>query len=487
MERRKSLVVCVCGLLAMISALSPLYAGGGREGGRQELVTLRVLYPGDESKRMESFLANEFKQRIAEELNIGIEVSYSPWDQYWNKKDLMLAAGEQLDWYWEYSGSISKIVSQKQYYPLNDLIEKYGSNLKRVIPADNFKAFTFGGTIVAIPTAYAPTSETLNSALVRQDLLEGVGMKELRSAADLEQFFAKAKVKYPEKNAVAGEMYTVLTRDLGDPVIFAGGPISIDPVTSKALSYFESDVFRKCANMMASWKKKGYVPDDVTLKYMELLGRMTSGNYLVCNGAISRPMENIGELRANAPEARLKEYLLSPEKPRYKFFACSNFICIGPKSRYPEKATMFLNWVYESKDNYLFTLYGVDGKDYKIENGRLKLLSTDTLFYEWMFRNINYMEFPDNVDDDFIATFKNWDKGCVVPPAFGFTFDSTPVKSEEAKINSVIQEKFVPIETGFVDYDTAYPDAQKALKSAGIDKYVAEYQKQLDAYIGSNR
>ena len=38
-------------------------------------------------------------------------------------------------------------------------------------------------------------------------------------------------------------------------------------------------------------------------------------------------------------------------------------------------------------------LYGVEGKDYEIVNGRINRLITDELFYEWMFRNKNYQMF----------------------------------------------------------------------------------------------
>ena len=66
-------------------------------------------------------------------------------------------------------------------------------------------------------------------------------------------------------------------------------------------------------------------------------------------------------------------------------------------------------------------------QDYKLENNRIKLINTDQLFYEWMFRNINYMEFPDTVDDEFIANYKDWDKNAKYSNTFGFFFDSSKI------------------------------------------------------------
>ena len=157
----------------------------------------------------------------------------------------------------------------------------------------------------------------------------------------------------------------------------------------------------------------------------------------------------------------------------------------GPNSKHVDRFVEFVNWVYKSKDNYNFILYGVKGKDYELDNGRLKMINTDTLFYEWMFRNVSIMDFPDYVDDDFIETFRNWDDDAVIPDYYGFVFDGTELAAEYAKISTVIAEKFQTFETGIVDFEAKYPEAVKALKDAGIDKYVAEYQKQLDAYIAS--
>lgn len=44
-----------------------------------------------------------------------------------------------------------------------------------------------------------------------------------------------------------------------------------------------------------------------------------------------------------------------------------------------------------------------------------------------------------------------------------------------------------PISTGYIDYDKAFPKAKAALEAAGVEKYVAEYQKQLDAFIASQK
>ena len=227
----------------------------------------------------------------------------------------------------------------------------------------------------------------------------------------------------------------------------------------------------------------GQYTDDVTIKYNERDSRMQTGNYLWVEGSLGKDTEIIDTVRANAPDATLGNYLLAPEKTKYMTAAGGEVICIPYSAPNPEGAMKFLNWLYASQDNYLFALYGVEGKDYEIVDGRLNRLINDDLFYEWMFRNRNYQLFTAEVDQDYIDTYEHWDDDAVYSASFGFRFNNENVKEIEARLIEVAQKNFVQLETGFVDFETEYPKAIQAMKDAGIDEYVAEVQRQLDAFL----
>jgi putative aldouronate transport system substrate-binding protein len=74
-----------------------------------------------------------------------------------------------------------------------------------------------------------------------------------------------------------------------------------------------------------------------------------------------------------------------------------------------------------------------------------------------------------------------------VSPVVGFLFDASNLKTELANIQAEVISSFYPIKYGLVEYDKAYPQAVKKLKSAGIDKYIAEYQTQLKAFLESRK
>ena len=120
----------------------------GEGAGSLEPYVMTVLYPGDITPRMESFIAGEFNQRMTEELNLTVEISYSPWGEYFNKLDLMLSSGEPIDWYWDGATSFAKHLSKKHCVELDDLLQNYGQDVLRMIPEENWTATTNDGKII---------------------------------------------------------------------------------------------------------------------------------------------------------------------------------------------------------------------------------------------------------------------------------------------------------------------------------------------------
>ncbi len=198
-------------------------------------------------------------------------------------------------------------------------------------------------------------------------------------------------------------------------------------------------------------------------------------------------MEIIDSVKANAPDAKLKSYLLAPGKPRYITSTGGEVLCIPVTAPNPEGAMKFINWLYSSQENYLFALYGVEGKDYEIVDGRINKLSSNEFFYEWMFRNQNYQLFAPDVEQENIDNYTKWDDEAIVSDSLGFRFNNENVKEIETALREVAGKDLAAIRSGFVDFETEYPKAIKKLKDAGMDEYVAEVQRQLDEFLANKK
>ncbi|MGG3307073.1 ABC transporter substrate-binding protein [Paenibacillus lautus] len=482
MKARKMLIL----LVLLIASVSVMAGCSGKKEGAAALETVTILYPGERSDRMNEFLNNEFAEKMAADLGLKVEVTFVPWAQYWEQKDIMLAANEPIDLYWDGLPDLSTIVNKKQAMVLDDLIQDYGQDMLKVLPMEQLQGATIDGKIHGIPSAYAPSSAMYQLVAVRQDILEAVGMTDLKTADDLKEFATKAKAKFPEMKGPADVVFKPLTRYFADEQynwIAVEDLVVFGEDSKKAYSYYETEAFQQVAKFNRGMYDAGLYTEDLTIKYNERDSRMQTGLYLWVEGSLGKEMEIINTIKANAPDAKVKTYLLAEDKPRYVTATGGEVLGIPVNAPNPEGAMKFVNWIYKSQENYQFALYGVEGKDYEIVDGRINKLTPSEFFYEWMFRNQNYQLFGPDVAQESIDKYKSWDDQAVRSASLGFRFNNEKVKSIETALKGVVGKDLAAIRSGFVDFETAYPKAIQKLKKAGIDEYVAEVQRQLDEFL----
>ena len=479
-------------LTALLLALALLLSLGTLSAlAEQKLEEITILYPGEESEEMTKFLKGPFAEKMAKELNLKVNIQFLSWANYWDQKSIMLAANQPIDLYWDGLPSLSEMVNKKEAQPLDDLIKEYwGEEIYKVLPQSQLDGGKIGGVQYGIPSAYAPSSGMFQFVCVRQDLLEAVGMSEIKNDQDLLDYATKVMQQFPEFKGPADVIFKPLTRNFGDEVYFwvaSQDLVVFGEETAKAYSFAETTAFERVARFNRELYLDGIYSDDLTIKYNERDSRFQTGLYIWLEGSLGKDVEQQSLVKANDPTAVLGNYLLAPEKPRYINAAGGEVLCVPYSAPNPSGALRFLQWMWGSQENYLFLLYGVEGQDWKLdENGRLVTISQtaggEGYFYEWMFRNANYQVFRDNVSDEFIETYKNWDNEAVPSKMLGFAFNNSGLESVETACNEAFN-KLNPILYGYVDFDSEYPAAIKALKDAGIDQYVAEINRQLEEFM----
>lgn len=456
-------------------------------GDTEKFVTLKMIMPGDESPRMKEFVDNELNARLKKDLNMKLDLTYIPWANYQQKLELALSTGKRYDLFWYGTSFVSGYMTMGYIQPLDALLARYGPDLIANTPADNFKLHQIGGKQWAIPSQAFTSAGKFTSVLVRQDLLESVGMSRIESIGDLETFYERMHAKDP---SYYGYLETdrgqdVLWREISDrnyTMLDERQLFAVDEDTGELINYLESDLYKKTAKLRESWVDKGIIDPDIVGNPAAKIDQENAGKLLFRVGAVSRAMENLQTAQKADPNARLREYYLSPGKPKYITAPSNEAYMIPAAAENPERAMMFMNWILKSKENYMFIIYGVEGKDYELDNGKIRLLTNDQLLYEWMWRNKNYFTAPTNVEDDVIEDMLTNDDNARISKLFGFHFNEEPVKNELAKVLTVYKEKFEPINFGLVGYDEGYEDAILSLKKAGLDKVFEEVRSQFQAF-----
>lgn len=467
-----------------------------------EPAKITILSYGDKTDRMKKFAEQDLPAYLADKkININVDLQVLPWSEYaGGQTELKLASGEDFASYTDVA-FMSRCIGKGYLADMTDYIAQYGKNLTEKLEDLSFKAFSSKKRIYAIPIGNKPNASEFFAIVVRQDLLEEAGMTEIKTVEDVENYYKKCIAKHPDYfgwcDGSASDTYgpvRMLSYVISDKnmeflneLVFTDASANDD----KLYSYFESEEYKKYAAIARRWNQMGIINKQIISDSAIAGSKYLAGQGMFRNGNNGRVWEELLSVQKNAPGAKLKNYFIGDAKGRQKVSrgSYSTAFQVSTNAAHPEAYVQFIDAIYADQDSFDFFTYGIKGEDYNLkDNGRIVDKKNDGVFlHEWATTHSKYMRFPDYVPDDTIAAYKVWNDGAIPQKDIGFAFELEPVKEIYAQLQNVAVEYFVPISLGFADYDSAYPEAIKRLKDAGIDQYMAEYQKQFSEFYKSKQ
>lgn len=257
----------------------------------------------------------------------------------------------------------------------------------------------------------------------------------------------------------------------------------------KVVNWFETEEYAAELKKMREWYKAGYISKDaVTVK--ESTSDIIKAGKGAGNLATLKPGFDTQESRLSGMP--IVSYQMLP--PVAKTSTVTSIMWgIAKNSENPEKAMQFLNLMYSDKDIVNLLDWGIEGKHYvKVKDNVIDYpegVNAGNVGYSgmgWLFGN-QFLSYIFNGDDEQLwEKMKQFNDGAIKSKALGFTFDSSPVKTEFAAVSNVLDQYQAALENGALDPDKTLPEFIGKLKDAGIDKIIAEKQKQLDAWAAAN-
>lgn len=299
---------------------------------------------------------------------------------------LRFASGELADLVrtasvdWEvHQGAVDRGV----FLELGPLIDKYGPNLKKKIPAVawNSPKVTKNGKIFGIPTLTgAPADRVI---FYRQDILDQLKMGVPKT---LDEFLAFAEaVKVNDVNGDGdpnNEWAISLTDGMSWNDVFTGS-FGVRPGTwHMRNSMLEPDIIQpQMKEAIAFYKKlydKGYIEKDFITKKQGDRGTDISKGLVASWGAATYQYAAVAAQQyPNQPKAAIT-MAVPPKGPRG-----DNFLQIGTDQVYfvwvipantknPEEIIKFLDWAWSSPEADKFFAYGIKDFNYTEEGGQVK-------------------------------------------------------------------------------------------------------------------
>ena len=500
--KKRIWVLLLAVTLIMTSLAGCAKEDNGKEGDG-EVTNIVWYWPSDGIER-DGLQDVEDALNAMMEPDIGVHVTLEPvaLAELVNRLTLDVSSETQVDLALTVGTGLNVLVDNNLIQPVTEIYEEYGKAILED-SGDGIYAGYYNGELYGAGPAYITTNAYGFNA--RKDLLDKYEIE-----YDVNKIYTLDEIE---------EIFEIVKAGEGDDFFCAAWDVSGDPIHSAAfavdklkagtgsgvimlendfkdttiVNLFETEEYKEFAERTYSWVQKGYVPKDlVTAESISsyIRGGNTLGRfYWTTPGAAEGVSASVGY--EMVPLTTVAGY-------RSGDTANSVYFTVPVTSVNPEKAVAALNYIYEHDEAAWLLQFGIEGVSYEIveesdEGAIMQYLASDpsTLpYYQPYGVYGNRLAWPVTAPSpiDINAQMIAFDEaisaaGERVSEAYGYAFISSSVDTELAAVNAVISQYAPSLNAGAANPAEILPEFQAALKAAGIDKIIAENQKQLDAWL----
>jgi putative aldouronate transport system substrate-binding protein len=334
--------------------------------------------------------SDKYVKKLEELANVDLNLQLIQHTNYEQNLTLLMAGGELPDLLQTHginTPQIAPAIDAGQLLPLNDLIDKYGPNLKKNVPKESWDSAKVSkdGKIYGIPQPNPIRVDTVT--YIRKDWLNKIGMAEPKTVDDYIKMLTAFRDQDPNGNGKKDEIPFSARAKLSFGYAFFGAydvqpqawkfidgqlvPNLIRPEMVDALKIYQKLYAEKLidnevlVNQGKDW--------DAKIKAQAIVGMWAHSS--------AQPDSWSTSVKAGDPKAELA-VIASPVGPSGKpggiysmGSTVSDFVwTISKNAKDPAAIIKFLDWYYATGDKAKddFFVYGLKGTDYTEEGGKVK-------------------------------------------------------------------------------------------------------------------
>ncbi|GHV25349.1 ABC transporter substrate-binding protein [Spirochaetia bacterium] len=417
-----------------------------------------------------------------EKIGVRLEIRQGSWANSTQRFNAMINTGEYWDILFSDANSYPSFASLGAYADITDLVKEVTPNLYRYIDEDLWHGVSLNGIIYGVPT-YKDSASTMfafwDAALVDKYQLN----IEDNSFQNLDANFKKIK-------AGEGERYYpyVMSKGELDPIFLYYDtftsflqPIGVrsDDTDRRVVCTLEQDDVLEALKYMHHWFETGIINPDANM--IDILPKYRP--YFIAQAwpAVAA---------SYATTAGIDKYL--PSKfygPIYSTGSIQGSInCISVNSKYKKEALRLLELVNSDSKFRDMMAYGIEGDHFHyvtMSDGRRTVHKDRT---DWPLVNYQegsyFIETPeDTVPPGYWDEVRYLNETATASQLLGFNMDLTPVENEVINCKNTWMKYYTDLRTGASDPDKVLPIVIAELKKKGMDKIIAEAQRQVDEFF----
>lgn len=325
-------------------------------------------------------------QQILENTNVTLEVEYLV-DDAETKEGLLLVSNELPDLI--ATRNVNKFIEAGVVVPLDDYIEKYGEDLKRVYGDDLDKLRAPDGHIYSISNSrgLAPWSKQPGKAMyIQQAVLQEFDYPEVKTLDQYFDLIKRYQDKYPEINGQKTLGFTMLSDDwrfgigvLGPIKLLNGYPDDGEVLVDKVDGEYKSRLLYDSPEAKAYFKEVndlylgGYFDESsFTSNYDQYNEKLTQGRVLGMHDQYWEiEQANAAILASDYPERAYVGLPIVMEEGITEYYnqpipiEASKGIMISTSAEDPERVFQFLNDLLK-EENQKLNFWGEEGVEYSV-------------------------------------------------------------------------------------------------------------------------
>ncbi|GAB6168303.1 ABC transporter substrate-binding protein [Clostridium carnis] len=478
---KKLIALAASGILSASLILTGCGNSNASSGGKGDKPVKLTWYTiGQEPKDL-SIVQEEINKYLEEKINANIDMKFADFGDYDKKLSVVINSAEDYDlaftcsWAGNYVGNSRK----GAFLELDPYLDTIGKDMKDAIDERFWDGAKVQGKTYAVPNQKELGVQPMWVFTKEYVDKYNIPYQDIKSLEDLEPWLKLIKEKEPDivpyyiDKTLAPPQYFDF---LSDPFGVEYGDKSL---TVKSI--FNTDKFKSTLKTLKKYYDLGYINADSAISpYDKTIKRFVTK----ADGqpyAAGLWAKDVGYELVATPI--MDTHITSAS-------TTGSMIAVSKNSKNPEKAVEFLNLL--NTDEHLRNLvnYGVEGTHYeKVGDKQVKLLprSVDYSVAYFSVGNLFKTYTLDTEPETKWAEFEEFNKNSKESEALGFKFDPTPVTNEMAGISNAYEEFRALIFSGSVDIDEYIGKLNTKLKEQGMDKVMAEMQKQLDEWKKENK
>ncbi|SDD07369.1 ABC-type glycerol-3-phosphate transport system, substrate-binding protein [Paenibacillus sp. UNCCL117] len=436
----------------------------------------------------------EMKKMYVDKLNIEPIAIVPPKGAADEKLNLLLGSKDEID---IFQGNWDQYASKGAIIPLNDLLDKYGQDIKKAWSKEAWDYMTDkDGKIWGIPRGVPSVHYPI---WIRTDWLKKLNLQQPATLVELEAVLKAFKEQDPDGNG-KDDTIPMITDLNGIKNAFVGGFTEngnsnwIDPADKKVKPMELAPGFKDFVATMADWYQKGYIYKEAFGKFdpLELLKTNRVGSSSMWYSRITLLFPQI-QSTLN-PEANY-EIVRNMEGPKGKLMTASPgstaAMVITKKAMHPDAVMKFVNHQYQDvPTNTLTAAFGTNWKYLDDKKFEIEMLNKDISYAgefmvslglatetKYAFRDPVKKLHADYLNHEIsnIASAK-------MPIDAMITYDKKmlqekiPTLGDIDRLRSEELVKFVTGARPLAEYDKFIDQLYKA----GLDKWIEEYTRQYN-------